>query len=79
MLCFIYFRKKDPRKTSLHKNRRWLASIDRQSIMSMDRHLTVLVDTHIKGMYTVFPCYIEYLLFNYSTNLRLYNIGDSVV
>ncbi|KAG5378180.1 hypothetical protein IGI04_026022 [Brassica rapa subsp. trilocularis] len=40
---------KDPRKTSFHRNRRWLASIDRQSIKSIDRHLTVLLDTHIQA------------------------------
>ncbi|KAG5373910.1 hypothetical protein IGI04_042769, partial [Brassica rapa subsp. trilocularis] len=39
---------KDPRKTSFHRNRRWLASIDRQSIKGIDRHLTVLVNIHIK-------------------------------
>ncbi|KAF3601563.1 hypothetical protein F2Q69_00034964 [Brassica cretica] len=58
---------KDPRKTSLHEDRRWLRNIDRQSITSIDRsplncvdrqsfknidrHLTVLVDTHIKVSY----------------------------
>ncbi|KAF3492870.1 hypothetical protein DY000_02052440 [Brassica cretica] len=61
---FIKVKGKDPRKMSLHENRRWLRSIDRQSITSInrsplngvdrqsfksiDRHLTVLVDTHIK-------------------------------
>ncbi|KAF3490067.1 hypothetical protein F2Q69_00055733 [Brassica cretica] len=55
---------KDPRKTSLQKDRRWLHNIDRQSITSIDRsplncvdqqslmsidcHLTVLVGAHIK-------------------------------
>uniref|UniRef100_A0A0D2ZVE8 Uncharacterized protein n=1 Tax=Brassica oleracea var. oleracea TaxID=109376 RepID=A0A0D2ZVE8_BRAOL len=64
-------KKKDPRKTSLHEDRRWLCSIDRQSITSIDRsplncvkqqsftsidrHLTMLVGTHIKVKYTVFP------------------------
>ncbi|KAF3522805.1 hypothetical protein F2Q69_00047987 [Brassica cretica] len=57
-------REKDPRKTSLHEDRRCLRNIDRQSITSIDRsplkcvdrqsfksidrHLTVLVGTHIK-------------------------------
>uniref|UniRef100_A0A0D2ZWG1 Uncharacterized protein n=1 Tax=Brassica oleracea var. oleracea TaxID=109376 RepID=A0A0D2ZWG1_BRAOL len=65
---------KDLRKTSLHEDRRCLRNIDRQSITSIDRsplkcvdrqsfksidhHLTVLVGTHIKVGYTVFPCYI---------------------
>ncbi|KAG5378289.1 hypothetical protein IGI04_026131 [Brassica rapa subsp. trilocularis] len=40
---------KDPRKTSFHRNRRWLANIDRQSIKGIDRHLTVLVNIHIKS------------------------------
>ncbi|KAF3569542.1 hypothetical protein DY000_02015984 [Brassica cretica] len=55
---------KDPRKTSLDKDRRWLRNIDRQSVTSIDRtplncvdrqslksidiHLTVLVGTHTK-------------------------------
>ncbi|KAG5397513.1 hypothetical protein IGI04_019327, partial [Brassica rapa subsp. trilocularis] len=39
---------KDPRKTSFHRNQRWLANINRQSIKGIDRHLTVLVNIHIK-------------------------------
>ncbi|KAF3554194.1 hypothetical protein F2Q69_00015211 [Brassica cretica] len=57
-------KKKDPRKMSLHEDRRWLRninrqsissidrsllnSVDRQSFKSIDRHLSVLADTHIK-------------------------------
>ncbi|KAF2563484.1 hypothetical protein F2Q70_00015471 [Brassica cretica] len=60
-------KRKNPRKTSLHEDRRWLCSIDRRSITSIyrsplncvdrqsfksiDRHLTVLIDTHIIGLY----------------------------
>ena len=48
--------KKDRGRRVCTKNRRCLASIDRQSITGIEYHLTVSIDTHIKSSYTVFPC-----------------------
>ena len=49
----LFIRKKIQGPGVLHHHRSTAGQrIDRQSITSIDRHLTVLIDTHINGRYT---------------------------
>ena len=49
--------------------------INRQSIINIDRHLTVLIDTHIDDTYTRETLLNLVLMVYFPTNLRLYNTG----
>ena len=53
--------------------------IDRQSIISINRHLTVLIDTDINDRYTRETLLNIVLMIYFSTDLRLNNTGESVV
>ena len=56
-----------------------LITVARQSIRSIDRHLTVLIDTNISGKYTRETLFNLVFMVYFPTNLRLYNTSDSVV